>query len=85
MSKDKVVTIEAKVVEARHDFSANEILVKLDANGKRVAVRLNSEAIFGKIDIDRDVMQQYAEAMSRRKLPIKLEVLESQLEEDEEK
>ena len=84
MGKDDVVTIDARVVEARHDFSSNEILVKLNANGKRFAVRLNSEAIFGKIDMDKEVMQQYAEALSRRQLPIKLEVLESQLDFKEE-
>jgi hypothetical protein len=82
MSKDKVVTVEANVVDARYDFSSNEILVKLDLKGKKVAVRLNSEAIFGSISVDIETMKQYAEAMARRKLPIKLEVLESQLEED---
>jgi len=47
-----------------------------------MAVRLNAMAIFG-AEMDRDIMQQYAEAMSRRKFPIKLEVLESQMEEGE--
>jgi len=35
MSKEKVITIDAKVIDAKHDFSANEILVKLDAKVKR--------------------------------------------------
>jgi hypothetical protein len=84
MSKDKVITIDAKVIEARHDFTANEIIIKLESKGKRMAARLNAEAIFGQ-DVDTETMRQYADLLSRRKLPLKLEVLESQLEEDKEK
>jgi len=83
MSKDKTVTVEAKVIDARHDFSTNEILVKLDVDGKRMAVRLDAKSIFGFAEIDRDVMKQYAEGLSKRRLPIKLEVLESQMKMEE--
>ena len=79
---NKVIKVQAKVVDAHYDLMSNCVLVSLDINGARRAIEIKEDNII-KFELDkikaREIMQEYAKAWKSRTLPVLLELTEEQL------
>jgi hypothetical protein len=80
--KNKIVKVQAKVMDVHHDLMSNSVLVSLDINGIRRAIEIRQEQVI-KFETTQtksnEIMREYANAWKNRKLPVQLELTEEQL------